>query len=37
MDAGLVIAAIEEGGTSFIWFVVMLVAVFVALFATVSR
>ena len=33
----LVMAAIEEGGTSFIWFVVMLVAVWIALMVTVSR
>ena len=37
MDLGLVVAAIEEGGTSFIWFVVMLVAVWIALMVTVSR
>jgi hypothetical protein len=37
MDLGFVIAAIEEGGASFIFFVAMLVVVFVALLITIPR
>ena len=37
MDWGVVIAAIEEGGLSFIWFVVMMVAIVVAMFVTIAR
>ena len=37
MDAGIVLAAIEEGGLSFILFSVMVLAVFVALFLTIPR
>lgn len=37
MDWGVVIAAIEEGGLSFIWFVVMLVVIFVAMLVTIAR
>jgi hypothetical protein len=37
MDWGPVIAALEEGGLSFIWFVVMVVAVFVAMLVTIAR
>jgi hypothetical protein len=37
VDLGFVVAAIEEGGTAFIWFVVMLVLVFVALLITIAR
>jgi hypothetical protein len=37
VDWGVVIAAIEEGGLSFIWFVVMMVAIVVAMFVTIAR
>ncbi len=37
MDAGIFLAAIEEGGLSFILFSVMVLAVFVALFLTIPR
>lgn len=37
MDLYPVIAAIEEGGLSFIFFVAMVVAVFVVLWLTVAR
>ena len=37
MDPYAVIAAIEEGGLSFILFVGMIVAVFVVLWLTVAR
>jgi hypothetical protein len=37
MDPYPVIAAIEEGGLSFIYFVVMVVAVFLILWLTVAR
>ena len=37
MDLGFVIAAIEEGGLSFIYFVVMLVVIYVALLITIAR
>jgi hypothetical protein len=37
MDLGIVIAAIEEGGLSFIYFVAMLVVIFVALLITIPR
>jgi hypothetical protein len=37
MDPYPVIAAIEEGGLSFIFFVVMVVAVFLILWLTVAR
>ncbi len=37
MDAGIIVAGIEEGGLSFILFSVMVLAVFVALFLTIPR
>ena len=37
MDAGIVVAGIEEGGLSFILFSVMVLAVFVALFFMIPR
>lgn len=37
MDIGFVVAAIEEGGLSFIWFTVMVVAIFIALLFTIAR
>lgn len=37
MDAGIILAGIEEGGLSFILFSVMVLAVFVALFFTIPR
>lgn len=37
MDVGSVVAAIEEGGLSFIWFTVMVVAIFIALLFTIAR
>jgi hypothetical protein len=37
MDVGPVIAAIEEGGLSFILFAVMIIAVIIAMFITIAR
>lgn len=37
MDAGIIVAAIEEGGLSFILFSVMVLAIFVTLFLTIPR
>lgn len=37
MDAGIIVAGIEEGGLSFILFSVMVLAVFVALLFTIPR
>ncbi len=37
MDIGAVVAAIEEGGLSFIWFVVMVVAIYIAMLFTIAR
>jgi hypothetical protein len=37
MGMELVIAAIEEGGIAWIWFTVMLVAIYVALLVTIAR
>jgi hypothetical protein len=37
MEWAPVIAAIEEGGLSFVWFVVMVVAIFVAMLVTIAR
>lgn len=37
MDAGIIVAGIEEGGLSFILFSVMVLAIFVALFFTIPR
>jgi hypothetical protein len=37
MELGFVIAAIEEGGLSFIYFVVMVVVIYVALLITIAR
>jgi hypothetical protein len=37
MDLGFVIAAIEEGGLSFILFTVMVVVIFVAMLITIAR
>lgn len=37
MDAGVVVAAIEEGSLSFIWFGVMVIAIFIAMLFTVAR
>ena len=37
MDAGIIVAGIEEGGLSFILFSVMVLVVFVALFFTIPR
>jgi hypothetical protein len=37
VDAGIIVAGIEEGGLSFILFTVMVLAVFVALFFTIPR
>ena len=37
MDVGVVIAAIEEGGLSFIWFTVMVVVIFIAMLFTIAR
>jgi hypothetical protein len=37
VDAGIIVAAVEEGGLSFILFSVMVLAVFVALFLTIPR
>jgi hypothetical protein len=37
VDAGVVVAAIEEGGLSFIWFGVMVIAIFIAMLFTVAR
>lgn len=37
MDIGTIVAAIEEGGTSFIWFVVMVVAIYIAMLFTIAR
>jgi hypothetical protein len=37
MELGFVIAAIEEGGLSFIYFVVMMVVIYVALLITIAR
>ncbi len=37
MDAGIIVAAVEEGGLSFIWFAVMVLAIFIALFFTIAR
>jgi len=37
MDVGTVIAAVEEGGFSFIFFAVMVVAIFIAMFFTIAR
>jgi hypothetical protein len=37
VDAGIVVAGIEEGGLSFILFSVMVLAVFVALFFMIPR
>ncbi len=37
MDLVPVLAAIEEGGLSFILFTVMVVAIFLALFFTIAR
>jgi hypothetical protein len=37
MDLGFVIAAIEEGGLSFILFTVMVVIIFVAMLITIAR
>jgi hypothetical protein len=37
MDIGPVVAAIEEGGLSFIWFTVMVVVVFIAMLITIPK
>jgi hypothetical protein len=37
VDPGLVIAAIEEGGLSFILFTVMMVVIFVVMLFTIAR
>jgi hypothetical protein len=37
MGMELVIAAIEEGGIAWIWFTVMVVAIYVALLVTIAR
>lgn len=37
MDVGTVMAAVEEGGLSFIFFAVMVVAIFIAMFFTIAR
>jgi hypothetical protein len=37
MDLGFVIAAIEEGGLSFILFTVMVVIIFIAMMITIAR
>jgi hypothetical protein len=37
MDWGPVIGAIEEGGLSFIWFVVMVVVIFVVMLVSIAR
>jgi hypothetical protein len=37
MDLGFVIAAVEEGGLSFILFTVMVVVIFVAMLITIAR
>jgi hypothetical protein len=37
VDAGIIVAAIEEGGLSFILFSVMVLAIFVTLFLTIPR
>jgi hypothetical protein len=37
VDAGIILAGIEEGGLSFILFSVMVLVVFVALFFTIPR
>jgi hypothetical protein len=37
MDLGFVIAAIEEGGLSFILFTVMVVVIFIAMLITIAR
>jgi hypothetical protein len=37
VDPGLVIAAVEEGGLSFILFTVMMVVIFVVMLFTIAR
>jgi hypothetical protein len=37
VDATTILAAIEEGGLSFIWFAVMVIAVFLAMLFTIAR
>jgi hypothetical protein len=37
MDIGFVIAAVEEGGLSFIFFIAMLVAIYIAMLITIAR
>lgn len=37
MDVMTVVAAIEEGGLSFIYFTVMVVAIFIAFLVTMAR
>lgn len=37
MDVGPVVAAIEEGGLSFILFAVMIIVVLIAMFITIAR
>jgi hypothetical protein len=37
MDLGFVIAAVEEGGLSFILFTVMVVIIFIAMMITIAR
>jgi hypothetical protein len=37
VDPGVVIAAIEEGGLSFILFTVMMVVIFVVMLFTIAR
>jgi hypothetical protein len=37
MDFGVVIAAVEEGGLSFIFFIAMLVAIYIAMLITITR
>jgi hypothetical protein len=37
MDLGFVIAAVEEGGLSFILFTVMVVVIFIAMMITIAR
>jgi hypothetical protein len=37
MDVGFVVAAVEEGGLSFILFAVMVIAVYIALLITIAR
>lgn len=37
MELVPVVAAIEEGGLSFIWFTVMVVAIFITLLFTIAK